>query len=352
MEDYYKILGVPRGANQAEIKKAYRSLAHKYHPDKGGDEKKFKEVNEAYQVLSDNDKRAQYDQFGQTFEGGGPGFGGFDFQQGFDPSQFGDLGDIFGEFFSGARSRKKDLRRGKDIQIDISLSLEEVLANQEKELVLNKKVLCSRCNGSGGEPGTSTKECFSCRGTGQVQQIKRTFFGTVARYVICPECSGVGSKAEKPCNVCKSEGRIGGQEKIKVVIPAGVDTNQALKIKGQGESGLRGGSPGDLYLRIFVKKHSLFERRGDDLLFKKEISFPQAALGEEIEISTLEGKKIMLKVPAGTESRKVFRISKKGVPHFGGLGRGNLYVELMVKTPQKLSKRQKELLEKLREEGI
>jgi molecular chaperone DnaJ len=351
MKDYYQILGVPRKATQDEIKKAYRGLAHKYHPDKGGDEKKFKEVNEAYQVLSDREKRAQYDQFGHAFEGGP----GFNFRQGFDPSSFdfdfGDLGGMFEEFFGGVR-QKKDLRRGKDIQVDISLSLEEVLNNQEKELVLNRKVLCSRCKGKGGEPETSVKECFSCRGTGQVQQMKRTFFGTVTQYVICPECGGVGSKPEKPCNVCKGEGRIGSQEKIKVTIPAGVDTNQVLKVKGQGESGLREGPAGDLYLRIIVKKHPLFERRGDDLLLKKEASFPQVALGDEIEVPTLEDKKILLKVPAGTESGKVFRISKKGIPRFGGLGRGNLYVELVVKTPQRLSKKQKELLERLKEEEI
>ncbi len=358
MEDYYKILGVPRSATQIEIKKAYRNLAHKYHPDKGGDEKKFKEINEAYQVLSDKEKRTQYDSFGQVFEGGqtGPGFDfrqWQDFKPGFDFEGFGDLGEMFEEFFGGGvASRKKDLRRGKDIQIGIEIPLEETLADQEKELVLTKQVVCSRCNGKGGEPGTSVKECFSCRGTGQVQQIKRTFFGTVTRYVVCPECSGQGSKPEKPCNVCKGEGRVQKEEKIKVIIPAGVDSNQILKIKGQGEAGRRGGKPGDLYLRILVKRHPVFGRKGDDLYIRKDISFSQVALGDEIEIPTLEDKKILLRVPAGTESGKIFRISKKGIPHFGGFGRGDLYVELIIKTPQKLTKKQKELLEKLKEEGV
>lgn len=359
MKDYYKILGVLRNASPEEIRKAYHGLAHKYHPDKGGDEKKFKEINEAYQVLRNKEKRAQYDSFGQVFEGGQTG-PGFDFRQwqdsgpGFDFEGFGDLGEVFEEFFGGgfAGSRKKDLKRGKDIQIDIQIPLEETLADQKKELFLAKQVVCSRCNGKGGEPGTPVKECFSCRGTGQVQQIKRTFFGTVTKYVVCPECSGEGSRPERSCNVCKGEGRIQEKEKIKVTVPAGMDSNQVLKIKGQGEAGRRGGSSGDLYLRILVKKHPIFQRKGDDLYLKTSISFPQAALGDEVEAPTLEGKKILLRVPSGTESGKIFRISKKGIPHFGGFGRGDLYVELIVKTPQKLTKKQKELLEKFREEEI
>ena len=359
MKDYYKILGVSRKATPEEIKKAFRVLAHKYHPDKGGDEKKFKEVNEAYQVLSNKEKRAQYDQLGRVFEGGQSGGPGFDFRQWQDLGgqgfgfEFGDLGEVFEEIFGGRRARsQKDLRRGRDLQIDVLLSLEETLADQEKEIVLDKFIVCSRCSGSGGEPGTKVKECFSCRGTGQVQQMQKTFFGTITRSVVCPECGGEGSQPEKPCNVCKGEGRIKEKEKIKITIPAGVDTNQVLKVKGKGEAGKKGGAAGDLYLRILVKDHSLFDRKGDDLYITVPVSFSQAALGDEIEVSTLEGKKILLNVPAGTESGKVFRISKKGIPHFGGFGRGNLFVELIVKTPQRLSRKQKELLEKLKEEGI
>jgi len=361
MKDYYKILGVPRQASQEEIRKAFRILAHKYHPDKGGDERKFKEVNEAYQVLSNKEKRAQYDQFGRVFEGGqggGPGFSGFDFRQwqdlGGQSFEFGDLGEVFEEIFGGGmRGRsKKDLRRGRDIQVDVLLSLKETLTGQEKEIVLDKFIPCSRCNGKGGEPGTKVKECFSCRGTGQVQQVKRTFFGTVSRTVICPECGGEGSQPEKPCNVCKGEGRMKEKEKIKVAIPSGVDTNQVLKVKGKGEAGKKGGPTGDLYLRIIVKEHNLFKRKGDNLYLTIPVSFSQAALGDEIEVSTLEGKEILLNIPAGTETGKVFRISKKGIPHFGGFGRGDLYIELVVKTPQKLNKKQKELLEKLKEEGV
>ncbi|MDI6591403.1 MAG: molecular chaperone DnaJ [Patescibacteria group bacterium] len=356
MKDYYQILGVSKDASSEEIKKAYYKLAHKYHPDRGGDEKKFKEINEAYQVLSDKEKRAQYDKFGRVFEGAEPGFDfswawgrpgeEFDFD-------FGDLGEMVEEIFGfGAPRRKRDLKKGKDIEIDLEIPLEDTLKGKEKEITLAKYVLCSRCQGTGAEPGTPINECFSCRGTGEVQQIKKTFFGSFTRYTTCPECGGEGYRPEKPCNVCKGEGRVRGEERIKIFIPAGVDTNQVIKIDGKGEAGRKGGRSGDLYVRIFVKPHSIFKRKGDDLYILAPISFSRAALGDEIEIPTLEGKKILLKVPAGTQSGKILRISGKGIPHFSGYGRGNLYVELIIKTPKKLTKKQKELLEKLKLEGI
>lgn len=355
--DYYQILGVSRDASQEEIKKAYRALAHKHHPDKGGDEKKFKEINEAYQILSNKDKRDQYDRFGKTFEAGHGFEPGFDFGAGFGPGAdfgFGDIGEMFEEFFgAGFDTRKKrDLKRGRDIEIDIEIPLEATLKSQKEKIVLYKMVVCSRCQGTGAEPGTSVKECFTCRGTGQVQQIKRTLFGSITRYVICPECGGEGTKPEKPCNVCKGEGRIKREEEIAVYIPAGVDTNQVIKIEGKGDAGKKGGGPGDLYVRIIVKKHSLFMRRGDDLYISVPISFSQAVLGDEVEVPTLEGKNILLKVPTGTESGKVLRIFGKGIPHFSGFGKGNMYVELEIKTPKRLTRKQKELLEKLKEEGM
>jgi molecular chaperone DnaJ len=358
MKDYYKTLGVSENAPDTEIKRAYRRLAHKHHPDKGGDPKRFKEINEAYQVLSDKEKRSQYDKFGRVFDGSQGGANqGFDFGSGFGSSNFNfgfeDLGDVFSDFFGGGfKKKKKDIRRGKDIQIDIELDLKEILHDQEKEIVLNKKINCSRCKGKGAEPGSKLKECFSCRGTGQVQQVSRTFFGTVTKYVICPDCGGEGSSPEKPCNVCKGEGRINGEEKIKVVIPAGVDSNQILKVQGKGYAGKKGGSSGDLYIRIIIKEHPVFIRKGDDLILKKPISFSQAVLGDEVEIFALEGKPVLLKVPSGTQSGKVFRISKKGIPHFSGFGRGDLYVELKVKIPKDLTKKQKEILEKLKEENL
>lgn len=360
MKDYYQILGISKQAPKDEIKKAYRKLAHKYHPDKGGDEKKFKEINEAYQILSDEKKRSQYDQFGRVFEQGassdpGTGFnwawgrpGGMDFE--FDIN---DLGGMMEEMFGfGGPKRKKDVKRGKDIEVDFEISLEDVLRGKEKEIFLHKQIVCSRCFGVGAEPNTTIKECFSCRGTGQVQQIKKTFLGSFTSYVICPECKGEGQRPEKPCNVCRSEGRVVGEERIKIFIPAGVDTNQVIRMEKMGEAGRRNGKPGDLYIRILIKKHPIFQRRGDDLYTLREISFTQAVLGDEIEIPTLEGKAVLLKVPVGIESGKILRISGKGIPHFSGFGRGNIYVELIIKTPKTLTKKQRELLEKLKEEGL
>jgi len=365
MKDYYQILGVSKEASPDEIKKAYYKLAYKYHPDKGGEEKKFKEINEAYQTLSDKEKRAQYDKFGRTFEGGGAGPGDFQWAWGQpggtnvefdfgDFGDFGDLGDIMEEMFGfgGGRRRKKDIRRGKDIEVDLEISLEDALQGKEKEFNLLKYNNCTRCQGIGAEPGSKVKECFSCRGTGQVQQIKKTFLGSFTQYATCPECGGEGYKPEKICNVCKGEGRIRSEEKIKIFIPAGVDNNQVIKIEGKGEAGKKGGKPGDLYVKIFIKPHSIFRRKGDDLYTSVPISIPQAVLGDEIEVLTLDEKKILLKVPAGTESGKVLRISGKGLPHFSGYGKGDLYVELVVKIPRHLTKKQKELLEQLKKEGI
>jgi molecular chaperone DnaJ len=360
-KDYYKVLGVSSKASKDDIKKAYYKLAHKYHPDKGGgDEKKFKEINEAYQILSDAQKRDQYDKFGRVFEGMNRGQSGFNAQWGWGRPDmnfdFGseDLGDILEEMFGFRTSshQSRDFKKGSDIRIEIKVSLEDILGTKEKAIVLKKMVSCARCQGVGAEPGTKVKECFSCRGTGHVQQVRKTFFGTFTNHIVCPECQGEGYRPEKPCNVCQGEGRIKGEEEIKIVMPQGVDTNQIIKVEGKGNSGRRGGKAGDLYIIVSVKKHPIFKRKGDDLFISFPVSFPQAALGDKIEVPTLEGRNIILKVPSGTESGKIFRISKKGIPHFSGYGRGDLYIELVVKTPKNLNKKQKELLEKLRREGI
>ncbi len=359
--DYYEILGVTKQASQDEIKKAFHKLAHKYHPDKGGDEKKFKEINEAYQVLSNAEKRAQYDQYGRVFEGAGQPGGGADFNWAwqnqnvnFDPE---DLGDIFENFFSfgggGARrANRKDLKKGKDIQVDIEIALEDTLAPINKTITLNKLITCARCTGKGAEPGTKVNECFSCRGSGQVQEVKRTILGSYTTFATCPECKGEGTKPEKPCNVCKGEGRTRGNEEILFTIPAGIDNNQAIEIEGKGDAGKKGGKAGDLYVRVYVKKHPLFMRKGDDVYVTREIAYSQAVLGGEIELPTLEKKDILVKVPAGTESGKILRISEKGIQHFGSYGRGNMYVELIIKMPKKLSREQKKLLEQLHQEGL
>jgi len=363
MKDYYQILGVSRSASPEDIKKAYYKLAHKYHPDKGGDEKKFKEINEAYQVLSNKEKRTQYDRFGRIFEETPGAEPGFDFQWAWGRpdidfedifrTDFEDLGEMMEEMFGfGVRQRRRDIKKGRDIEIDMEIPSEDVLREREREISLYKQIPCSRCQGTGAEPGTKISECFSCRGTGEVQQIKKTFFGSFTRFTVCPECKGEGQRPEKPCNVCQGEGRIKAEENIKIFIPAGVDTNQVIKVEQKGEAGKRGGKPGDLYVRVFVKKHPIFERKGDDLYVSVPISFSQVTLGDEIEVSTLEGAKLLLNVPAGTESGKILRISGKGIPHFSGYGKGDLYVELIVKTPKRLTKKQKELLEKLKEEGL
>jgi molecular chaperone DnaJ len=365
-KDYYKILGVEKNATGDEIKKAYRNLAHKYHPDKGGDAEKFKELNEAYQVLSDKQKRTQYDQFGSAFDNrGAGGFGGGGAGMGQDgwfwgrpgaefDVQFDDLGEMMEEMFGFGQPGKKrrDPKKGKDIRLDIEISLEEAFMGIEKEFVVSKNEQCPRCTGSGAEPDTKIKECFSCRGTGQVQQVKRTFLGSFTKYVICPECGGEGYRPEKLCNVCKGEGRVKKDDTIRVSIPAGVDNNQVIKIEQRGEAGRRGGKSGDLYVRVFLKAHPVFERKGDDLYILHDISLANAALGGEIEVPTIEGKNILLKVPPATESGKVFRVSGKGITRFNGFGRGNMYAQMNIAVPKKLTKKQKELLEQLREEGL
>lgn len=365
-KDYYQILGLQRGASQEDIKRAYRRLAHKFHPDKGGDAAKFKEVSEAYQTLSDADKRAQYDKFGRVFEAGAgagqEGFGGF--RWGFPGTEAGDeegpagfsfdfdVGDIFEDFFGGVDMRGKDLRRGKDMELELEIPLEATLQKREEVIPLERFVTCSRCQGVGAEPGSRVKECFSCRGTGQVQRIQRTIFGSFTRGGICPECEGEGLKPEKPCNVCKGEGKVRGQETIRVQIPAGVDSNQILKVVGKGEAGRRKGKTGDLYIRLHVKPHPVFQRKGDDLFVRMPILFSQAVLGGEVEIPTIEGTPILVAIAPGTESGKILKVPGKGIPRFSGLGRGSMNIEVQFKVPKKLTQEQKELLQKLQKEGI
>lgn len=362
--DYYEILGITKSASQDEIKKAFHKLAHKYHPDKGGDEKKFKEINEAYQVLSDAQKRQQYDQFGRVFDQGQPGgeASGFNWAwgnraqgQGEDIEfDFNNVGDIFEEFFGGGtrHATKKDARRGKDIQVDVEIELERTLKDTVEKINLYKQNTCHRCGGNGAEHGTKIKECVMCRGAGQVQQVRKTFLGSYTTSATCPDCKGEGTMPEKPCNVCKGEGRTKADETIEVTIPAGIDTNQVIRVDGKGEAGKRGAKSGNLFIRIFVKKHSVFERRGDDLFTESNINFSQAVLGDEIELKILEGTNILLQVPQGTESGKVLRISGKGIPHFGGYGRGNMFVELNIKTPKKLTKEQRKALDEMRKIGL
>ncbi len=352
-KDYYKILGVSRSASSEDIKKAYYKLAHKYHPDKGGDPEKFKEINEAYQILSDKEKRAQYDRLRELYQerGGeeGMGFSWFDFAQ--DAFDLGfDLAEIFEEFFGGVRAQEP--RRGRDLYIELPITLEEAFWGAKKEIDLSRYVKCQRCQGSGAEPNTKLKECFTCRGTGRVQQIKRGFFGAFSRTVKCPECGGEGVKPENPCTVCKGEGRVKRQDKVIVEIKPGVDTNQILQVAGAGDAGRRGGDEGDLLVRVVVQPHPVFERHGDDLYVQKEIPITTALLGGKVLIETIDGQRLYLKIPSGTPPGKYFVIRGKGMPHFSRRGRGDLYVKVLYKIPKKLTPEQKRLLETLKEQGL
>ena len=355
-KDYYDILGVSRGSSDDEIKKAYRKLAHKYHPDKsGGDEKKFKEINEAYQVLSDKSKRSQYDQFGQTFEGAGPGggqgFGGFDFsgfQQGFDGQGF-DFGEGFGDIFSdifGGRQTRDRRQPGRDIQVDVEISFEEMVRGAKREVNLYRRVQCDVCHGTGGEPGSKEETCPTCKGSGKVQQTVRSMFGSFAQVSNCPTCSGSGKTYSKKCHKCAGEGRIKEDQKISVDIPAGISSGQTISVRGQGEAGEKGAQSGDLYVNVYVKPHPKFKRDNDNIISSEHISFSQATLGDKIKVETIEGD-VTMKVPQGTQSGELFRIKGKGVPSLRGSSRGDHLVKIVVDVPKKLSREQKKLIEDL-----
>jgi molecular chaperone DnaJ len=358
--DYYEVLGVSKTATPDEIKKSYRKMAMKYHPDKGGgkeDEEKFKEANEAYSVLSDPEKRKNYDQFGhanpngtgngaggyQQYGGFGQGFSGF---EGFgDMGDLGGFGDIFETFFGGGggggRSRA---RKGADIEAEIRISFDDAVFGTEKDFNLLKMNTCDRCKGNGAEPGSGQKTCPTCHGRGQVQTEQHTIFGTFASTQVCPECHGAGKVPEKKCTKCKGEGRLREQVTVKVRIPAGVDNGQTIRVTGKGEAGEIGEQPGDLYLHVSVQPDKRFVRNKYDIENEVEITFPEAALGTTVDVTTLDGS-VKLKVPAGTQSGKVFRLSSKGVPRLDGRSRGDQLVTIIVKTPTKLTSKQKKLLE-------
>lgn len=368
MKNYYDILGVNKKASKDEIKKAFRTLAHKYHPDKkGGNADKFKEINEAYTVLSDDQKRSQYDMYGQTFAGGGQGgFGGFqgnweDFakQAGFstqggqwDFSGFGnaaegwDLGDIFGEFFGGRRSRAK---RGRDISIDIELAFEEAIFGVERTILLNKVSVCQTCSGTGGKKGTEIVACQVCNGKGKIREIKRSIFGSIEMSRACETCAGSGKVPKEKCNICDGLGILKKEEEIKIKIPAGIDNGEMIRLSGGGEA-VKGGTSGDLYIKTHVKKHKTFRKEGNDLVMNLDVKLSDALLGAKYDIQTLDGLST-LNIPEGINTGDILQIKGKGVPD-QNRKRGDILVHIHVALPKKLSKSAKEAVEKLREEGV
>ena len=365
--DYYEVLGVNKNATEDEIKKAYRKLAKKYHPDANPDNKeeaeaKFKEVNEAYENLSDPQKRKMYDQFGhngpQGFGGqGGPfGQGGYYSysSSGFDGfSDFGDLGDIFSSFFgSGFGGRNSSARRngpskGADLNVRMEITFEQAFSGVEKEIVITRDEECNHCHGTGAKPGTSPIKCPTCHGTGQVTQVQNTILGQMQTTRTCSACHGTGEIINEPCENCRGKGTVRKQPKIKVKIPAGIDDNQTVVLRGEGEPGKKGGAKGDLYITVKVKKHSIFTRKGNNVLCEIPITITQASLGAELEIPMVAGNKEKYKIPEGTQTGSKFTIRNKGFKSINSNSTGDFIFTVTVQTPKRLSKEQRELLVKL-----
>jgi molecular chaperone DnaJ len=344
-KDYYEMLGLQKGASDDEIKKSFRKLAIKYHPDKNqGDkeaEEKFKEINEAYQVLSDPQKKSQYDQFGTAdFNGGGFDAGGFDF------SDIGGFGDIFESFFGGGFSsgrRKNGPERGADIEYTLNLSFEEAVFGVEKEVSINRHERCETCSGNGAKPGTSPKTCDKCGGSGQMRVQRNTPLGSFVSVNTCDKCGGKGKLVSDPCPTCRGTGKERKLRKIKINVPAGVDTGNVIPLRGHGEHGANGGPPGDLYVNLRVASHSQFKRKGFDIYIDRHISFAKATLGCELKVPTVDGE-VKYDVPAGTQPGTVFRLKSKGVPRVNSSGRGDQYVNIIVDVPKSLNEKQKEAL--------
>ena len=350
--DYYEVLGVDRNVDDQALKKAYRKLAMKYHPDRNPDnkeaEEKFKEVNEAYEVLSDAEKRRRYDQFGHDgvngqFGGGSQGFGG-----GF--GGFEDIfGDIFGDVFGGQRTRRRGPERGQDIKQRVTISFEDAAFGKKIEIKLNRTEECSECHGSGAKAGTGKKTCPTCNGTGEVRTVQRTPFGNIQSSRTCSTCNGEGEIIETPCPKCHGKGHTRKVKTIEVDIPAGIDDGQMIKLSGQGEIGKKGGPRGDLYIVVSIKEHPLFTRDGFDVYFEMPITFVQATLGDEIEVPTIDGK-VKYTIPEGTQSGTTFRLRDKGIPRLRGNSRGDQYIKITVEIPKKLNEKQKDILREFAKE--
>ena len=360
--DYYEVLGVGKNATDEELKKAFRKLAKKYHPDANPDnkeeaEKKFKEVNEAYEILSDKQKRQMYDQFGfdgpQGFNGGqggyysyGTGFDGFG-----DFGDFGDLGDIFSSFFGGGSSRSRAnsnyARKGADLKVNLDITFEEAYSGVEKEISINRNERCTSCNGSGAKRGTTAEKCSVCNGTGKIKQVVTTPFGQMATQKICSHCGGDGKVIKEPCPECRGKGINKKSIKLKVKIPEGIDEGQTIVLKGEGEVGANGGSKGDLYIVVHIRRHSIYTRKAEHVLCDIPITITGATLGTEIEVPMVDGTKEIYRIPEGTQTGTKFTIKNKGFKSVNGNWRGDYVFTVIVQTPKKLTKEQRELLKEL-----
>ena len=345
-QDYYEVLGVNRSATQQEIKKAYRGLARQYHPDvsdAADAETHFKEINEAYEVLSDTEKRAVYDRFGHAGLSGTGGLGGFDF--GFrDP--FDIFEEVFGRGFGFRTSSRRGPRRGADLRYDLHLSFEEAAFGCEKEVEITRHEVCPACKGSKAEPGTSPVRCSKCNGAGQVRQVQHSILGSFVNVTTCPTCQGAGTTVPIPCSQCNGQGQVYTTHKLSVTVPPGVDHGTQIRLAGEGEMGKRGGPSGNLYVVLNVEPHPTFQRRNDNILVELQINVAQAALGADVKVPTLEGEEV-ISIPSGTQSGAVLRLRNKGVPHLRRNGRGDELVLIRVATPTKLSREQKRLLKEL-----
>jgi molecular chaperone DnaJ len=344
--DYYEVLGLARNASAEEIKKAYRKLARQFHPDVNPDDKtsedKFKEVKEAFDVLSDANRRARYDQFGHAAEEGANGFGG---HGGFGQSGFGGFEDIFDTFFGGGGRGRRSAgpQRGNDLRYDMEITLENVAFGLETNITIPRVEQCDTCEGNGAKPGSEVVTCQQCGGTGQQQVVRNTAFGRFVSVKTCEACAGEGKQIKEPCPTCHGAGRLQRERTIEIKIPPGVDTGSKLRVSGEGEVGLRNGPSGDLYVVLHVRPHKVFKREGDDIIIEMPVSFAQATLGTEMEVPTLDGK-ARIKVPEGTQPGTFFRLRGKGIPHLRGYGRGDQHVKVMVNIPRKLTGKQKELI--------
>lgn len=362
--DYYEVLGVEKTATDEELKKAYRRLAKKYHPDANPDNKKeaevkFKEVNEAYENLSDPQKRKMYDQFGFN---GPQGFGGdqgpfgqggyYSYSSGFDGfSDFGDLGDIFSSFFGGggrASSRRNNgPRKGADLNLNIEITFEEAFLGVEKEITINRNETCTTCSGTGAKPGTSVTKCSVCNGTGQVRQVQTTILGQMQTTRTCSNCHGTGEVIKEPCDTCRGKGTVRKQPKIRVKIPAGIDDNQTVVLRGEGDPGEKGGPKGDLYITVRIKKHNIYTRKGVNIFCEVPITITQATLGAELEIPMVDGTKEKYKIPEATQTGTKFTIRNKGFKSLNSSVVGDFIFTVIVQTPKRITAEQRELLEKL-----